>query len=69
MAKKKSKIQTDDQGQFLWETYLVGGKQKRRKVRVIAGERVDDMDEFLLRNADDIDELEEAIDYLAGADP
>lgn len=51
MAKKKSprkkgkKIQTDAEGQFRWETYFVGGKQKRRKVRLMDGEPGDDIDE------------------------
>jgi hypothetical protein len=58
MARKKrvskKRIRTDDQGPFIWERYFVGGKQKRRKVRLIDGERIDDPDEYLLRNADDI---------------
>ena len=54
--KKKPKIQSDEQGHFVWETYFVRGKQKRRKERVtvIDGKIVDDLDEWLLVNADDI---------------
>lgn len=52
--KKSAKIQTDKSGDFVWESYFVGGKQKRQKIRVIGGEVVRDMDEYLLRNADDM---------------
>ena len=53
-SKKKPAVQTDAQGQFIWETYFVGGKQKRQKVRVIDGKPVHDIDEYLINNADDI---------------
>ena len=54
---KKPNIQSDEHGHFVWETYFVRGKQKRRKERVtvIDGKIIDDLDEWLLDNANDID--------------
>lgn len=49
--KKRAKQQFDEKGQFRWETYFVGGKQKRRKVRTVDGM---DPEEFIRLNADDI---------------
>lgn len=53
-SKKKGTIETDAEGQFRWETYFVQGKQKRRKLRLIDGGSIVDIDDYLLRNADDI---------------
>jgi predicted nucleotidyltransferase len=54
--RKKPKIHTDDRGHFVWENFFVRGKQKRRKQRVtvIDGEIIEDLDEWLLQNADDL---------------
>ncbi|MCU0749693.1 MAG: hypothetical protein MUF13_09140, partial [Akkermansiaceae bacterium] len=58
MAKKpkKPKYHTDEHGHFVWENFFVRGKQRRRKQRVtvIDGEIIDDLDEWLLVNADDV---------------
>lgn len=53
---KEGEIQTDEKGHFVWETFFLRGKQKRRKVRVtvIDGEIIEDLDTWLLANADDI---------------
>ncbi|MGB6223436.1 UPF0158 family protein [Haloferula sp.] len=55
--KKQPKIHTDARGNYIWENYFVGGKQKRRRQRVtvIDGEIIDDLDEWLLTNANDIE--------------
>ena len=60
MAKKKSKhkLHYGDQGQFRWETYFVGGKQKRRKIRLIKSM---EPDEFIRANADEIWLLQEGL--------
>ncbi|MGJ8640570.1 MAG: hypothetical protein ACSHYA_14370 [Opitutaceae bacterium] len=58
-GKKKPKLHYDDKGEFRWETYFVGGKQKRSKVRTIDGM---DPDEFWRQNADPIAALQ-AGDY------
>lgn len=50
-GQRKPKLHHDDKGQFRWETYFVGGKQKRTKVRTIDGI---DADEFWRQNADPI---------------
>ena len=57
--KRQKKLHYDDKGQFRWETYFVGGKQKRTKVRTVDGM---DADEFWRRNADPI-ALHQAGDY------
>ncbi len=57
--KRQKKLHYDDKGQFRWETYFVGGKQKRQKVRTVDGM---DADEFWRRNADPI-ALHQAGDY------
>lgn len=58
MAKKpkKPKYHTDEHGHFVWENFFVRGKQRRRKQRVtvIDGEIIDNLDEWLLVNADDV---------------
>ena len=51
MKKKKPVIHHDKRGEFRWETYLVGGKQKKRKVRMVCGI---DKDEFIESHADDV---------------
>ena len=53
--KGKAKVEADASGHFVWESYFIGGKRKRRKRRVtlIDGELVDDLDEWLLANADE----------------
>lgn len=43
----------DNRGEFRWETYFVGGKQKRRKVRMLEGKDMND-NEFISANADAI---------------
>ena len=57
MAKKpkKPKCHTDGQGHYVWENFFVRGKQRRtkRRVTVIDGEGIDDLDSWLLSNADD----------------
>jgi Uncharacterised protein family (UPF0158) len=57
MAKKpkKPKFHTDGQGHYVWENFFVRGKQRRtkRRVTVIDGEVIDDLDSWLLANADD----------------
>lgn len=50
-GKRQPKLHYDDRGEFRWETYFVGGKQKRRKVRTVEGI---DADEFWRQNADPI---------------
>ena len=52
---KKPKVHNDAQGHFVWENFFVRGKQRRRKQRVsvIDGEIVNDLDAWLLANADD----------------
>tara|TARA_R110002111_G_scaffold173700_1_gene239241 strand:+ start:83 stop:403 length:321 start_codon:yes stop_codon:yes gene_type:complete len=50
-GQRKPKLHYDDRGQFRWENYFVGGKQKRRKVRTVDGI---DADEFWRQNADPI---------------
>lgn len=58
MAKKpkKPKYHTDEQGHFVWDNFFVRGKQRRRKQRVtvIDGEIINDLDAWLLANADDV---------------
>lgn len=51
---KQTKYHTDARGHYVWENYFVGGKQKRsrRRVTVIDGEIIDDLDTWLLANAD-----------------
>jgi len=55
--KKKQVIEEDEKGAFIRETIFVRGKQKRvkRRVTVIDGEIIDDLDEWLIDNANDID--------------
>ncbi|MCB1133501.1 MAG: hypothetical protein KDN05_20455, partial [Verrucomicrobiae bacterium] len=61
MSRKRNKkrnpprVHTDDRGRYIWETYFVDGKQKRRKIRDIDsdGHIIRDMDEWLLANASD----------------
>lgn len=50
--RRKPKLHHDDRGEFRWETYFVGGKQKRTKVRTVDGM---DADEFYRRNATEIE--------------
>jgi hypothetical protein len=54
--RKRRKFHTDAQGHYVWDNFFVGGKQKRtkRRVTVIDGEIIDDLDEWLLANADDV---------------
>src|SRR6478735_4418295 len=58
MAKKskKPKYHTDERGHFVWENYFVHGKQRRskRRVTVIDGQIINDLDDWLLANADDV---------------
>ncbi len=53
---KKPKYHTDERGHFVWDNFFVGGKQRRRKQRVtvIDGQIIDDLDDWLLANADDV---------------
>lgn len=51
MKKKKPVIHHDNRGEFRWETYFVGGKQKKRKVRMVCGI---DQDDFIENHADDV---------------
>ena len=48
---KRRKIFHDKHGEFRWEYFFVGGKQKKRKVRTVDGI---DVDEFIHTNANDI---------------
>lgn len=48
---KQPRLHCDEKCQFRWETYFVGGKQKRRKIRTVDGM---DAGEFIRANADDI---------------
>ncbi|MEO8616238.1 MAG: UPF0158 family protein [Luteolibacter sp.] len=50
------KYYTDERGHYVWDTFFVSGKQRRSKRRVIVidGEIIDDLDEWLLANADDV---------------
>lgn len=50
----KKKIKKDANGSFVWQTYFVGGRQKREKVYLIDGQRVGNLDAYLLANANDI---------------
>jgi predicted nucleotidyltransferase len=54
-GKKSPKIHSDARGHYVWDNYFVGGKQKRskRRVAVIDGEIIDDLDTWLLDNSDD----------------
>ncbi len=54
--KRAKKYHTDERGHYVWDNYFVGGKQRRskRRVTVIDGEIIDDLDEWLTSNADDI---------------
>lgn len=56
--KRRPKVLRDEKGEFRWETYFVGGKQKRRKVRRIDGKEFDEY-EYIRNNADDIWLLQE----------
>ena len=51
MKKKKPVIHHDNRGEFRWEIYFVGGKQKKRKVRMVCGI---DQDDFIENHADDV---------------
>jgi hypothetical protein len=53
--RKKTKYHTDEQGHYVWDNFFVRGKQKRtkRRVTVIDGEVIDDMDSWLPANAGD----------------
>ena len=51
MKKKKPVMHHDKRGEFRWETYFIGGKQKRRKIRTVCGI---DQDEFIENHADDV---------------
>ncbi len=60
--KKKQKVFRDKHGEFKWEHYLIGGKQKKRKIRTIDGIP---KDEFMEQHADEITLLkEERFDLL-----
>jgi|TARA_B100001093_G_scaffold264281_1_gene252713 hypothetical protein len=48
MKNKKHKTLIDNNGEFEWEYYFIGGKQKKRKVRPL-----EDYD-FIEKNADDL---------------
>lgn len=50
--KNRKKIFRDEHGEYRWEYYFVGGKQKKSKVRVVDGEDFDD--DYIRNNADDI---------------
>lgn len=50
-GQRKPKLHRDDKGEFRWETYFDGGKQKRTKVRTVDGI---DADEFWRQNVDPI---------------
>ncbi len=57
MAKaKKKKIRRDHKGEFVFETYFIRGKQKRRKIYAVDGIPAD---EFYERNADPITLLQD----------
>ena len=49
--KKKSKIQKDNKGEFIYETYFIRGKMKRQKIYVVDGIPAE---EFYRQNADPI---------------
>ncbi|MHA3774518.1 hypothetical protein ACXR0O_23585 [Verrucomicrobiota bacterium sgz303538] len=49
--KNKRKVLRDERGEYRFETYFIGGKQKRRKVRLIDGIPAD---EFIEKYADPI---------------
>ncbi|MEO5716733.1 MAG: UPF0158 family protein [Luteolibacter sp.] len=53
--RKRVKYHTDERGHYVWDNFIVGGKQRRskRRVTVIDGEIIDDPDAWLLANADD----------------
>ncbi len=51
--KRPPKVLRDEQGEFRWETYFVGGKQTRRKIRMLDGKDFD-YEEYTRANADDI---------------
>jgi hypothetical protein len=53
--RKRTKYHTDAHGHYVWDNFFVRGKQKRtkRRVTVIDGEVIDDMDTWLLANAGD----------------
>lgn len=53
---KTSKIQKDDKGHFVWDRYFVRGKENRskRRVTVIDGKIIEDLDAWLLVKADGI---------------
>ena len=48
MKNKKHKTLIDNNGEFEWEYYFIGGKQKKRKVRPF-----EDYD-FIEKNSDDL---------------
>lgn len=54
---KQAIYHTDPRGHYVWENFFVGGRLKRRKARVtvIDGELIDDLDIWLLANANDCD--------------
>ena len=49
--KKKPKIQKDNKGEFIYETYFIRGKMKRQKIYVVDGIPAE---EFYRQNADPI---------------
>lgn len=49
--KKKPKIQKDNKGEFIYETYFICGKMKRRKIYVVDNIPAE---EFYRQNADPI---------------
>jgi hypothetical protein len=51
MKMKKPKVFYDKHGEYRWEYFFVGGKQKKRKVRTVVGI---DRDDFIRNNVDEI---------------
>jgi hypothetical protein len=58
VSKKSRKILRDERGEYRFESFFVNGRQRRRKVRVIAGVPVR---EFIERNADDVFLIQEGM--------
>lgn len=52
---KRKKYHTDDKGHFVWENFFVRGRRKRakRRVTVVGGQVIDDIDELLRASAGD----------------
>ena len=50
---KRVKYHTDERGHYVWQSFFVGGKQRRskRRVMVVGGEVIDDPDECSRKKA------------------